>query len=143
MKIHNEQLVTIIYLVSGTYLVKLVLAHNVFTVGHNHPSHETTKRCDTISFTDTQDTGVNVGRTGLQCTVSVGDSTTGIVMEMCFNIAGHDATKSADQVVDLARRCAANCVCNSLERTSEPMKLGRWRREAHTTRLTPILSTAL
>lgn len=83
-------------------LVKLVLAHNILSIGNNHACHETSKWGDTISLTDTQDRGVDVGGTSLQSAVRVGNGATGIIVEMSFNITADNTAKSSDQIINLS-----------------------------------------
>jgi len=65
-------------------LVELVLAHYILSVGNYHTCHETTKRGDTVSLTNTQYRRVDVGRSSLQSTIGICDRTSSIVVEMCF-----------------------------------------------------------
>lgn len=82
-------------------LVELVLALDILRAGDDHASHQATKRGDTIALTNAENTGINVGSTGLESTVGVGDTAAGIVVEVGLDVAGHDASEGADKVVDL------------------------------------------
>jgi hypothetical protein len=95
-------------------LVKLVLALDVLGVGDDHAGHESTERSDSVSLTDSENAGVDVGSTSLQSAVCVGDGASGVVVEVGLDIARDDTTKSADQVVDLARGSASNSIGNTL-----------------------------
>ena len=53
-------------------------------------------------------TCVNVGRAGLERSVCVGDGHTCIVVQMYFDIAGDNAAKGANELVNLARICATD-----------------------------------
>lgn len=52
-------------------LVQLVLAQNVVLGADNHASHQTSKRGNSVTLADTQDTRVDVGSTGLQSAKSI------------------------------------------------------------------------
>lgn len=97
-----------------TKLVELVFAHNVVTVGNDHASHQSTERGDTVTLTNTEDGGVNVGSTSLKSTVGVGNSTSSIVVEVSLDITRDNTTESSDEVVDLAGRSTSNSVGNTL-----------------------------
>lgn len=94
-------------------LVELVLAHDVVAVGDDHAGHQATKRGDTVTLTNTEHGGVDVGRTSLKGTVGVGNSATGVVVEMGLNVAAHNSTEGPDQIVDLSGRSTANSVGNT------------------------------
>jgi hypothetical protein len=64
----------------------LIFAFDVIRRGNNHSGHQTTERCNAVSFSDSKDTGINMSSTCLQRTKCVGDCTTGVVMEMSFDI---------------------------------------------------------
>jgi len=91
---------------NGLELVEVVLALDELTVGDNHPGHETTERGDTVPLANTDDRSVNVGGTGLECTVGVGNGASGVVVEMALDVAADDTTEGPDEVVDLSRRSA-------------------------------------
>lgn len=88
-------------------LVEVVLALDVVTVGDNHASHETTERGDSVALTDTDDGGVNVGGTGLEGAVGVGNGASRVVVEVALDVAADNTAKSSDEVVDLSGRSAA------------------------------------
>lgn len=96
-------------------LVELVLALDVLGIGDDHASHQASKRGNSVALANTEDGGVNVGRTGLQGGVGVGNGTSGVVVEMRLNVAGDDAAESADEVVDLAGGSASDGIGNTLE----------------------------
>lgn len=95
-------------------LMQLVLGHDIFPVGNNHASHETSEGGDSISLTNAEDGGINVGCTSFESAVRVGDGTTGIVVEMGLDVAGDDAAEGADKVVNLAGGCTADSVRDTL-----------------------------
>lgn len=94
-------------------LLKLVLALDVVAVDSHHTGHQTTQGSDTVTLTNTQDGGVNVRGTGLQSAVGVGDSTSSVVVEVSLDITLDNTSQDTDQLVDLARRSAADSVRNT------------------------------
>ena len=88
-------------------LLQLVLGLDVVAVGDDHASHETTERGDTVALTDTDDRGVNVGGTGLEGAVGVGNGAASVVVEVGLDVAADNTAESADEVVDLSGSCAA------------------------------------
>ena len=83
-------------------LLKLVLALNVVTVGDNHASHESSEWGDTVTLSNTENGGIDVGGTSLEGAVSVGNGASSVVVEMGLNVTRDDSTKSADKIVDLS-----------------------------------------
>lgn len=67
--------------------LEVVFAFDIFFVGRVHTSEETTDGSDTISLTDSKDGCIDMGGTSFQSTVSVGNSTTCVIVEVAFNIA--------------------------------------------------------
>ena len=94
-------------------LVKLVLGEDVVPVGYDHTGHETTKRGDSITLTNTEDGGIDVGGTGLKSTVGVGDGTSSVVVEVGLNIARNDTSEGSDEVVHLSWRSASDSISNT------------------------------
>ena len=94
-------------------LVQLVLAEDIVAVGDNHAGHEATKRGDTIAFTDTNNTGINVGSTSLKSAESVRNGAACIVVEVRLDIATHNTAQSAHEIVHLAGSRTANCVSDT------------------------------
>lgn len=94
-------------------LVQLVLAHDIVPVGDNHACHETTQRGDTVSLTNSHNRGIDVSSAGLQSTVCVCDSASGIVVEMGLDITADNTTESSNQVVHLSGSSAADSVCDT------------------------------
>ena len=92
---------------NGLELVEVVLALDVIAVGDNHAGHETTKRSDTVALTNTDDRSVDVGGTGLEGTVCVGNSAARVVVEMALDVAADDTTERSYEVVDLSGRSTA------------------------------------
>jgi len=99
-------------------LVELVLVLDVLGVGNDHAGHESTEWSDSVTLTNTEDTGVDVGGTSLESTVGVRDGTSSVVVEVGLNVARNDTPESANQVVHLARRGASNRIGNTLRRSS-------------------------
>jgi|SRR5579862_22972 len=66
---------------------EIVFAFDVFFVGSIHTSEKTTEGSDPVSLPNTEDGGIDVSCTGFKSTVSVGDSTTSIIVEVAFDIA--------------------------------------------------------
>lgn len=89
-------------------LLELVLGLDVVAVGDNHAGHQATKRGDTVALTNANNRGVDVGGTGLEGAVGVGNGAASVVMEMRLDVTADNAAKSADKVVDLSGSCAAN-----------------------------------
>ena len=58
---------------------------------------------------------------GFECAVGVGDCAARVVMEMDFDVAGHNASEGADEVVDLSGRGTADCVSNAYSVDSDPV----------------------
>jgi hypothetical protein len=50
------------------------------------------------------------GGTGLQSSMSIGNGTSGIVVEMGFNIATNDTPQSTNEIVDLSRGSTADSI---------------------------------
>ena len=88
-------------------LLELVLGLDVVAVGDNHAGHQATKRGDTVALTNANNRGVDVGGTGLEGAVGVGNRAASVVVEVGLDVAANNATKSADEVVDLSGSCAA------------------------------------
>jgi len=93
--------------------VEVVLALDVFTVGDDHPGHQTTKWGNTVALTNTNDRSVDVGGTGLKGAVSVGNGASRVVVEMALNVARDDTTECPDEVVDLSWRSATDSICDT------------------------------
>lgn len=91
-------------------LLKLVLGLDVVAVGDDHARHQTTERGDTVALTNADNRGVDVGGTGLQGAVGVGNGAASVVVEVGLDVAADDAAKSADEVIDLSGSCAAGVV---------------------------------
>jgi hypothetical protein len=72
---------------------EVVFCFDVFFVCGVHACEKTSDGGDSISFTDTEDGGVDVGCTGFESTVSICNRTTGIIVEMTFDIAGNDSSE--------------------------------------------------
>jgi hypothetical protein len=98
---------------NGLELVKVVLALDVFAVGDDHASHQTTQRGDTVTLTDTDDGSVNVSGTGLEGAVCVGNGTARVVVEMALNVAADDTAERSHEVVDLSGRGTADGVSDT------------------------------
>jgi hypothetical protein len=94
-------------------LVKLVLAHNILSVGNDHAGHESSERSNAVSLTNTQNRGIDVGSSSLQSAVRVCNGTTGIIVEMRLDVTADNTSQSSDEIVDLSWRCTANCVRNT------------------------------
>lgn len=82
---------------------QLVLGLYVFRVGDHHSGDQTAERGDTVSLSDTENRGIDVGGTGLERGVGVGDGASGVVVEVAFNVTRDDATEGSDEVVYLSR----------------------------------------
>ena len=54
-----------------------------------------------------------MGCTGLEGGVCVGNSHTGVVVEVNLNVAANDAAESADELIDLTRVRATNGISNT------------------------------
>src|SRR5690606_23034520 len=72
-------------------LLQLVLAHNEVAVGNDHAGHQSTKRGDTVSLTNTEDRSVDVCGASLEGTVGISNSASGIVVEVSLNVARDDS----------------------------------------------------
>ena len=94
-------------------LLQPVLALDVVAVGNHHTGHQTTKRGDTVTLTNTQDRGIDVSGTSLQSAVGVGNGTSSVVVEVSLNITTDNSSQDANQLVDLARRGTADSVSNT------------------------------
>ena len=92
---------------NGLELVEVVLALDVVAVGDNHAGHETTERSDTVTLTDTDDRSVDVGGTGLEGTVGVGDGAARVVVEVALDVAADNTAERSYEVVDLSGRSTA------------------------------------
>jgi hypothetical protein len=88
-------------------LLELVLGLDVVAVGDDHAGHEATKRSNTVALTNSNDGGVDVGSTGLEGAVCVGNGAASVVVEVGLDVAADDAAKSSDEIVDLSGSCAA------------------------------------
>lgn len=99
-------------------LVQLVLALDVLGVGNDHPSHQSTERGDSVSLADSEDAGVNVGGTGLEGAVGIGNRAPSVIVEVRLDVARDDSAKGANKVVDLSRRRATNSIGNTLPRVN-------------------------
>ena len=60
-----------------------------------------------------KDRCIDVGRASFQCTESVRSSAESVVMKMSLDVAANHTSQSPDEIVDLARRCAAYGVSNT------------------------------
>jgi hypothetical protein len=130
-------------------LVELVLGQDVVAVGNDHAGHKTAEGCDSVAFTDTENGGIDMCGTGLERAVGIGDSTAGIVVEMCLNVTRHDSAEGADKIVNLARTSASDSVGDTLigdgilaENALFSEVGDRIFFFLRTTRFTPTLSTA-
>ena len=94
-------------------LVQLVLALDVLRGRDDHAGHQATERGDTVTLADTKDGGVDVGGTGLEGAIGIGNGAAGIVVEVRLDIARHDTTQGPDEVVDLPGGRAANGIGNT------------------------------
>lgn len=94
-------------------LLQPVLALDVVAVGNHHTGHQTTKRGDTVTLTNTQDRGIDVGGTSLQSAVGIGNGTSSVVVEVSLNITTDNSSQDTNQLVDLARRGTADSVSNT------------------------------
>ena len=115
--------------------LEIVFAFDVFFVGSIHASEKTTNGSDSVSLSDTKDGGIDVGSTCFEGTVGVCDGTAGIIVEMTFDIARDDTSKSSDEIVYLSWVCTSNLLVRFHV---------TWRDDtvsAIPTRLTPTLST--
>jgi hypothetical protein len=93
--------------------VKLVLALNVVGGRHHHSGQETAKRGDAIALTDTQHTSVDMSRTSLESAESVGNTATGVVVEMGLDVTRDDTAECPDKLVDLSGGSASNGIGNT------------------------------
>ena len=89
---------------------KVVLALDVLGVCGIQASDKTTQGSNADTLANTEHRGVNVGRTGLECGICVGDGHTGVVVEVNLDVTRHDAPEGADELVHLARVRATNGV---------------------------------
>ena len=94
-------------------LLELVLADDIVAVGGDHARHQAAEGGDAVALADAEDGSVDVGDAGFQGAVGVGDSAAGVVVQVDLDVAGDDATKGADEVIDLSRRRAADCVSDA------------------------------
>ena len=94
-------------------LMKLVLGEYVVPVGDDHTSHEATKRGNSITLTNTEDRGIDVGSTSLKSTVGVGDGTSSVVVEVCLNVARNDTSEGSDEIIHLPWRSASDGISNT------------------------------
>ena len=107
--------------------LELVLALDVFRVGDHHTRDKSTKRRDTISLSDTElsvsaspetqnethNGSVDVRGTGLKSGVSVGDSTSRVVVEVSLNVTADHTSERSDELVDLSRVGASDSVSDT------------------------------
>lgn len=94
-------------------LVEVVLAGHILSVGNNHACHQSSKRSNTVSLTNTQHRGIDMSGTSLQGTVGIGNGAARIVVEVSLDIAADNTTKGSDQVINLSWRGAAHSVGNT------------------------------
>jgi len=94
-------------------LLQLVLALDVLRVGNHHAGHQTTERGDTVALADTENGGIDVGSTGLEGTVGIGDGAASVVVEVSLNVTADNAAEHTDELVDLARGGTADSVGNT------------------------------
>ena len=92
---------------NGLELVQVVLALDVVAVGDDHAGHQTTQRSDTVALTNANDRGVDVGGTGLEGAVCIGNGAASVVVEVGLDVAADNTAESADEVVDLSGGSAA------------------------------------
>lgn len=102
-------------------LVELVPAHDVVTASDHHAGHKTSKGRDSVSLTNTEHTGVNMGGAGLEGSMAVSDGAASVVVEMYFDIARNDATEGTNEIVDLAGGCAADGVGDTNTVDADPV----------------------
>jgi len=67
--------------------LKVIFAFDVFFVCGIHASEETAERGDTVPLADSKDGCIDVSGAGFQGSICISDSTSGIIMEMTFDIA--------------------------------------------------------
>lgn len=91
-------------------LLEAVLALDVLGVRDHHAGHQTTERGDTVTLTDSENGGIDVGGTSLEGTVSVGNGTTSVVVEVSLDVTANNTTQDTDELVDLAGRGATDGV---------------------------------
>jgi hypothetical protein len=84
-----------------TEFFEVVFAFDVFFVGCVHAGEETANRGDAVSFTDTEDGGVDVGCTSFESSVGIGDGTTCVIVEMTLNVTGYNTSKCPHKIVYL------------------------------------------
>ena len=94
-------------------LLEAVLALDVLGVGDHHAGHQTTERGDTVTLTDSENGGIDVSGTSLEGTVGVGNSATGIVVEVSLNVTADNTAQDTDKLVDLAGGGAADGISNA------------------------------
>lgn len=92
---------------------KVVLGLDVLGVGDHHSGNQSSQGRNSVSLTDTQDRGVNVSRTGLEGSVSVGNGTSSVVVEVALNVTADDSSQSPDEVIDLPRVGTSDCVSDT------------------------------
>jgi len=124
-------------------LLELVLGLDVVAVGDDHAGHQATKRGDTVALTNANNRGVDVGGTGLEGAVCVGNSAASVVVEVGLDVAADDTAKSADEVVDLSGSCAAGVMSVKIVKIVRKPATTYPTVSAIPTLCTPTLSTAL
>ena len=82
--------------------LEIVLSFDVFLIGSVHTSEKTTERGNPISFSNAKNRSINVRGPSFQSRIRISDSTTGIVMEMAFNVAGYNPSKCPHEIIDLS-----------------------------------------
>lgn len=93
--------------------LEVVLALDVLGSGDDHAGHQTTEGRNAVALTDTENGGVDVGGTGLEGAVGVGDGAASVIVEVGLDVARNDTTERPDEVIDLAGRSAADGISNT------------------------------
>lgn len=125
-------------------LLELVLGLDVVAVGDDHAGHQATKRGDTVALTNANNRGVDVGGTGLEGAVGVGNGAASVVVEVGLDVTADNAAESADEVVDLSGSCAAiGEISKGIEEAKAEKAETYPTVSAIPTLCTPTLSTAL
>lgn len=65
-----------------------------------------------------------MGGTSFECTVGIGNSAAGVIVEMSFDITRDNTPKCANEIVDLSGRSAANGIGNTLMVSCESSLFG-------------------
>jgi hypothetical protein len=87
---------------------KVIFAFDVFFICGVHAGEETAEGCDAVSLTDAKDGCIDVRGAGFKGDVCVCNGTTGIIVEVTFDITGYDATEGSYEIVDLSRIGTSN-----------------------------------